>query len=78
MLNQIMLEVAPKKAANIIVDTGDVVPLPQNKLFFSISPYLAPEDSLIDLSTSNTHSTNKKRLVKRLPHPIMYSIDPLP
>ena len=41
MLNQIMLEVAPKKQAGII-ETGEANAMPQNKLYFSISPYLAP------------------------------------
>ena len=77
MLNQLLLEVAPKKAAGII-ETGEAVPLPQNKLHFSISPYLAPEESLLALSPGGAGAANKAKRVKRLPPPIMYSIEPLP
>ena len=71
MLNQIMLEVAAKKTQ--FMDTEEATsPPPQNKLYFSISPYLAPETNLLDLNNSS------KRQLKRLPPPIMYSIQPLP
>lgn len=74
-----MLEVAPKKDAGII-ETGESTALPQNKLFFSISPYLAPEESLLDLGPASTSSSAMKdsRPVKRYPLPIMYSIEPMP
>ena len=72
MLNQILLEVAPKIIGGII-ETGEATALPQNKLFFSISPYLAPQENLLDLAPGSL-----KNSVKRLPPPIMYSIEPLP
>ena len=74
MLNQLLLEVAPRKFANLIDDAAEK---PQNKLFFSISPYLAPEESLIDI-TPSTSSQPKTRQIKRLPPPIMYSIEAMP
>ena len=53
--------------------------LPQNKLYFSILPYLAPEESLLDLApASGATNSRKTRQAKRLPPPIMYSIEPLP
>ena len=66
-----MLELAPKLTA-AIENLGSLqAPLPCNKLTFSISPYLAPEVSLIELSQSTQQ-------VKRLPPPILYNIEPLP
>ena len=51
MLNQILLEIAPKKKSFGIMELEEhATPPAQNRLFFSISPYLAPEESLIDLS----------------------------
>lgn len=76
MLNQILLEVAPKKLGEII-ETGTASVPPQNKLLFSISPYLAPVESLVDLSAPGGQGSLKST-VKRLPPPIMYTIEPLP
>ena len=66
-----MLELAPKLTA--AMDNLGSLQAPQicNKLLFSISPYLAPEESLIELS-------QKAQVIKRLPPPIMYKIEPLP
>ena len=66
-----MLELAPKLTA--AMDNLGSLQAPQicNKLLFSISPYLAPEVSLIELS-------QKAQVIKRLPPPIMYQIEPLP
>ena len=70
-LNQIRLELAPALTA-AMENLGSVqAPKICNKLIFSISPYLAPEVSLIELS-------QKTQQVKRLPPPIMYNIEPLP
>ena len=65
ILNQIVLELAPKLTA--AMDNLGSLQAPQicNKLLFSISPYLAPEVSLIELS-------QKTQVIKRLPPPIMY------
>jgi hypothetical protein len=60
-----------------LIDTEEPTFL-QNKLFFSISPYLAPEESLLDISSPIGQKSSNKRKVKRLPPPIMYSIEPLP
>ena len=76
MLNQLLLEVAPKKLGEII-ETENAPVLPQHKLFFSISPYLAPQENLVDLSAPGS-SSSLKTSVKRLPPPIMYTIEPLP
>ena len=72
MLNQILLVVAPKVVGDLL-ETGEATALPQNKLHFSISPYLAPKENLLDLSPGSL-----KNNIKRLPPPIMYSIEPLP
>jgi len=52
----------------------------QNLLCFSISPYLAPQENLLDLESQSTSISGKKeaKVLKRLPPPIMYSIDPMP
>ncbi len=83
MLNQILLEIAPKKVASGIIDVGsDAQAPPQNTLCFSISPYLAPVENLLDLGTTESSSVGgvqlKKKVLKRLPPPIMYTIDPMP
>ena len=79
MLNQIMLEVAPKKGTSSAIDDVKTDQLHQHKLFFSISPFLAPEESLLDLGSGDRVGGSKvKRGLKRLPPPIMYSIEPLP
>lgn len=79
MLNQILLVVAPKKSASSIIDSQkDQATQVQNLLCFSISPYLAPQENLLDLDSQSTNGKKKVKVLKRLPPPIMYSIDPMP
>jgi len=78
MLNQILLEIAPRTTDTVKLKQLNEEILPQNKLQFSISPYLAPEENLSDFIATGPGSLEKNKSVKRLPQPIMYSIDPMP
>ena len=66
---------APKKQPSFI-ETEEHKEIPQNKIILSISPFLAPEEPLLRLD--QPEKKGKRGEIKRLPPPIMYSIEPMP